>query len=192
MNNYDFTRLNDKEFEDLVIDLISAENPNTQIERFMPGRDSGMDGRFYTDSNNVIIQSKHYIKSNYSSLIKNLKLEAPKVTSLNPSRYILAICQGLTNIRKNEIIKIFGSQYLRSDDILSLDDITHKLSKNKDIERKYYKLWLNSTEVLISLLHNDVIGKSNHILQQIKNNVDNYVQTRDFDIAKNKLDKVNT
>nr|WP_282564206.1 restriction endonuclease [Providencia rettgeri] len=113
MNNYDFTRLNDKEFEDLVIDLISAENPNTQIERFMPGRDSGMDGRFYTDSNNVIIQSKHYIKSNYSSLIKNLKLEAPKVTSLNPSRYILAICQGLTNIRKNEIIKIFGSQYLR-------------------------------------------------------------------------------
>ncbi|MBP1444206.1 restriction endonuclease, partial [Providencia rettgeri] len=111
MNNYDFTRLNDKEFEDLVIDLISAENPNTQIERFMPGRDSGMDGRFYTDSNNVIIQSKHYIKSNYSSLIKNLKLEAPKVTSLNPSRYILAICQGLTNIRKNEIIKIFGSQY---------------------------------------------------------------------------------
>ncbi|WP_272537176.1 MULTISPECIES: ATP-binding protein [Providencia] len=192
MNNYDFTRLNDKEFEDLVIDLISAENPNTQIERFMPGRDSGMDGRFYIDSNNVIIQSKHYVKSSYSSLINSLKLEAPKVTTLNPSRYILAICQGLTNIRKDEIIEIFGSQYLRSDDILSLDDITHKLSQNKDIERKYYKLWLNSTEVLFSLLHNDVIGKSNHILQQIKSNVDNYVQTRDFDIAKNKLDKINT
>ncbi|MEQ4663998.1 ATP-binding protein [Providencia rettgeri] len=192
MNNYDFTRLNDKEFEDLVIDLISAENPKAHIERFMPGRDSGMDGRFYMGSNNVIIQCKHYVKSSYSSLKNNLKLEAPKVTAINPSRYILAICQGLTNIRKDEIIEIFGSQYLRSDDILSLDDITHKLSQNKDIERKYYKLWLNSTEVLISLLHNDVIGKSNHILQQIKNNVDNYVQTRDFDIAKNKLDKVNT
>ncbi|MEQ5206035.1 ATP-binding protein [Proteus sp. fly-1067] len=192
MNNYDFTRLNDKEFEDLVIDLISAENPNTQIERFMHGRDSGMDGRFYKGSNNVIIQSKHYVKSNYPSLISNLKLEAPKVTAINPSRYILAICQGLTNIRKIEIIEIFGSQYLRSDDILSLDDITHKLSLNKDIERKYYKLWLNSTEVLFSLLHNDVIGKSNHILQQIKSNVDNYVQTRDFNIAKDKLDKINT
>lgn len=192
MNNYDFTRLNDKEFEDLVIDLISAENPNTQIERFMPGRDSGMDGRFYIGSDNVIIQSKHYVKSSYSSLINSLKLEAPKVTILNPSRYILAICQGLTNKRKDEIIDIFGSQYLRSDDILSLDDITHKLSQNKDIERKYYKLWLNSTEVLFSLLHNDVIGKSNHILQQIKSNVDNYVQTRDFNIAKNKLDIINT
>ncbi|MEQ9743256.1 hypothetical protein ABRQ05_02985 [Pectobacterium actinidiae] len=192
MNSYDFSRLNDKDFEDLVIDLITAENPNTHIERFMPGRDSGMDGRFYMGSNNVIIQSKHYVKSSYSSLITNLKTEAPKIIAINPSRYILAICQGLTNKRKNEIINIFGSQYLRSDDILSIDDITHKISQNKDIERKYYKLWFNSTSMLFSLLHNDVIGRSNHILQQIKNNVDNYVKTRDFYVAKIKLDNINT
>ncbi|HCT9096777.1 TPA: ATP-binding protein [Serratia liquefaciens] len=192
MNSYDFSRLNDKDFEDLVIDLITAETPNSHIERFMPGRDSGMDGRFYLGSNNIIIQSKHYVNSSYSSLLTNLKKEAAKVAAINPSRYILAICQGLTDTRKSEIIKIFGSQYLRSDDILSMDDITHKLSQNKDIERKYYKLWFNSTSMLFSLLHNDVIGRSNHILQQIKNNVDNYVQTRDFDVAKNKLDNINT
>lgn len=192
MNSYDFSRLNDKDFEDLVIDLITAENPNLHIERFMPGRDSGMDGRFYTGSDNVIIQSKHYVKSSYSSLITHLKKEAPKVTALKPSRYILAICQGLTSTRKKEIINIFGDQYLRSDDILSIDDITHKISHNKHIERKYYKLWLNSTSMLFSLLHNDLIGRSEHILQQIKNNVNNYVQTRDFDVAKAKVDNINT
>jgi adenylate kinase family enzyme len=192
MNSYDFTRLNDKDFEDLVIDLITAEHPNLHIERFMPGRDSGMDGRFYIGGDNVIIQSKHYVKSSYSSLITNLKKEAPKIVALNPTRYVLAICQGLTNTRKNEIINIFGDQYLRSDDILSIDDITHKISHNKHIERKYYKLWFNSTSMLFSLLHNDVIGRSEHILQQIKNNVDNYVQTHDFDVAKAKVDNINT
>lgn len=192
MNSYDFSRLNDKDFEDLVIDLINAEMPTVNIERFMPGRDSGMDGRFYMGSNNIVIQSKHYVKSSYSSLITNLKKEAPKVVALNPSRYILAVCQGLTSTRKNEIISIFGSQYLRSDDILSIDDITHKISQNKSIERKYYKLWLNSTSILLSLLHNDVIGRSNHILEQIKENSDKYVETRDFTIAKDKIEHFNT
>ncbi|ATV45840.1 ATP-binding protein [Pectobacterium brasiliense] len=191
MNSYDFSRLNDKEFEDLVIDLINAEIPNVNIERFMPGRDSGMDGRFYMGSNNIVIQSKHYVKSGYSSLIANLKKEVPKVVALNPSRYILAVCQGLTSTRKNEIISIFGSQYLRGDDILSIDDITHKISQNKNLERKYYKLWLNSTSILLSLLHNDVIGRSNHILEKIKESSDKYVETRDLAIAKNKIEHFN-
>lgn len=192
MNSYDFTRLNDKDFEDLVIDLISAEMPTVKIERFMPGRDSGMDGRFYIGKNNVVIQSKHYVKSSYSLLITNLKKEAPKVAALHPSRYILAVCQGLTSKRKNEIIGIFGSQYLRSDDILSIDDITHKVSQNRNIERKYYKLWLNSTSILLSLLHNDVVDRSNHILEQIKEHSDKYVKTKDFAIAKDKVEHFNT
>ena len=79
MNTYDFSRLNDKDFEDLVIDLIAAEHPNLHIERIMPGRDSDMDGRLYMGSDNIIIQSKHYEKSTYHSLIKNLKIEAPKI-----------------------------------------------------------------------------------------------------------------
>lgn len=192
MNSYDFSRLNDKDFEDLVIDLIKAEMPGTNIERFMPGRDSGMDGRFYTSGNNVIIQSKHYVNSSYPVLINNLKKEALKVAKLNPSRYILAVGKGLTDTRKNEIIRIFGQRYLRSDDIFSIDDITHKLSQNKNIERKYYKLWLNSTSVLTSILHNDIIGKSSHILEQIKSNSDKYVETQDFAIAKNKIEHFNT
>lgn len=192
MNSYDFSRLNDKDFEDLVIDLIKIEMPGTNIERFMPGRDSGMDGRFYIGGNKVIIQSKHYVNSSYSALINNLKKEAAKVARINPSRYILAIGQGLTDVRKNEIISIFGSRYLRSDDIFSIEDITHKLSQYKNIERKYYKLWLNSTSVLTSILHNDIIGKSSHVLEQIKINSEKYVETRDFATAKNKIEHFNT
>lgn len=193
MNSYDFSRLNDKEFENLVIDIIKQDYKSIQnIERFMAGRDGGVDGRFYSGSNNVIIQCKHYLNTPYNSLLLSLKNEAIKVKKLNPSRYILALSQGLTPHRKKEIIEIFGEEYLRSDDILTLDDITHKIGEFKQIERKYYKLWLNSTSVLAEVLHNDVVGRSRDVLEKIKENIDRYVKTDDFEIAVNRLKKLNT
>lgn len=47
MNEYDFSKLNDKEFEALSIDLI-AKLEGRRIERFKPGKDAGVDGRFFT------------------------------------------------------------------------------------------------------------------------------------------------
>lgn len=74
MNSYDFSRLNDKEFENLVIDIIKQDYKSIQnIERFMAGRDGGVDGRFYSGSNNVIIQCKHYLNTPYNSLLLSLK-----------------------------------------------------------------------------------------------------------------------
>lgn len=193
MNSYDFSRLNDKEFENLVIDIIKHDYKSIQnIERFMAGKDGGIDGRFYSGSNNVIIQCKHYLNTPYNSLLLSLKNEAIKVKKINPSRYILALSQGLTPHRKKEIIEIFGEEYLRSDDILSLDDITHKIDEFKQIERKYYKLWLNSTSVLAEVLHNDVVGRSRDVLEKIKENIDRYVKTDDFEIAVSRLKKLNT
>lgn len=193
MNSYDFSRLNDKEFENLVIDIIKHDYKSIQnIERFMAGKDGGIDGRFYSGSNNVIIQCKHYLNTPYNSLLLSLKNEAIKVKKINPSRYILALSQGLTPHRKKEIIEIFGEEYLRSDDILSLDDITHKIDEFKQIERKYYKLWLNSTSVLAEVLHNDVVGRSRDVLEKIKENIDRCVKTDDFEIAVSRLKKLNT
>ncbi|HCT2635088.1 TPA: restriction endonuclease [Enterobacter roggenkampii] len=188
MNNYDFKRINDKEFEDLVIDLLQLEHPDVVIERFMGGRDGGIDGRFHKISDTVIIQCKHYVKSTYSSLLTSLKTEAPKVKAQNPDRYILAICQDLSSKRKNDIIKIIGSQYLKSDDIITMSDITHRISRNPHIERKYYKLWLNSTSLLVSLLHNDIVGKSLDYVEEIKENAEKYIRTQDYHLASNVLD----
>lgn len=188
MTYYDFSRINDKEFEDLVIDLIKCDYPNINIERFMSGKDSGMDGRFYQGTDNIIIQSKHFIKSSYSTLKSKLREEASKLAKINPSRYILAVSQSLNNDRKQEIIDIIGKQYLRSDDILTIDDITHKVNENKNVERKYYKLWINSTSILTSILHNNIVGKSNHIINQIKCNSDIYVTTHNFNMALKKLE----
>lgn len=192
MVDYDLSRLNDKEFEDLSIDLLIKILNIPVIERFPKGRDGGVDGRFYSSEGAVIIQCKHYIGSTFPNLKSTLTKEAPKVASINPSRYILMVTQKLTASQKNELITIIGSNYLKSNDIFSLEDIKHYIKAFKDIELKYYKLWLHSTSLLSSILHNDVLGKSKHVLDQIKRKSSFYVQTKDFEIAKQKLEKLNT
>ncbi len=75
MVDYDFSTLNDKEFENLSIELISIDQ-NKRFERFKPGKDSGVDGRFYRDDGKEeIIQCKHYLKTGYKGLINLLKSE---------------------------------------------------------------------------------------------------------------------
>jgi len=123
MSYYDLTRLNDKEFEDLSIDLLKKILNLDVIERFKVGRDGGIDGRFYSTDGTVIIQCKHYIKSTFYNLLSTLRTEAPKVKKLNPSRYILTISQPLSAKNKEEIVKIIGSQYLVQQDIFNIEEI---------------------------------------------------------------------
>ena len=73
MNDYDFSALNDKEFENLAIELISRDK-DKRFERFKAGRDGGIDGRYYRDDGKQeIIQCKHYLKTGYSGLITSLE-----------------------------------------------------------------------------------------------------------------------
>jgi hypothetical protein len=93
--DYDFSTLNDKEFENLSIDLISKDR-DKRYERFKAGKDGGIDGRFYhDDGTQEIVQCKHYLKTGFDRLIRSLKKksdkginEIVKVNKLSPSKYI--------------------------------------------------------------------------------------------------------
>lgn len=90
MNNYDFSTLNDNEFEQLVLELLNARY-NLKLQGFKSGKDKGIDLRFSTPSNNneIIVQVKRFIKSSFSQLKQVLKEEYKKVERLAPSRYIV-------------------------------------------------------------------------------------------------------
>jgi hypothetical protein len=65
---YDFKVLNDKEFEALVADLLS-KHLGVRIERFRPGKDKGVDGRFFsTPGRETVVQCKHWARSSVSAL----------------------------------------------------------------------------------------------------------------------------
>ena len=177
MANYQLDRLNDKEFEILACDIISTIE-NVRVERFKAGKDQGIDGRFFTDTDEkIIIQCKHWIKSSISVLKAHLRSkESEKVKKLQPARYILFISNELNPQEKDEISSYF-SPFLHVKDIFGYQDIEDILNANESLLRKHYKLWLTSAAVLSSILHNDVYSRSKLVIQKITEFANKYVIT---------------
>ena len=155
MNDYDFSTLNDKEFEKISIDLISKDKEK-RFERFKAGKDGGIDGRFYhTDGNQEIIQCKHYLKTGFSGLVTSLKKkndkdinEIDKVKKINPLKYIFVTSLQLSPGNKKIIKELFIPYIQNDNDIYGQEDLNDLLSKNPKIEENHYKLWISSTTVL--------------------------------------------
>jgi adenylate kinase family enzyme len=195
MNDYDFSTLNDKEFENLSIDLISKDRKK-RFERFKAGKDGGIDGRFYhDDGTQEIIQCKHYLKSGFNGLISSLKKkndkeinEIEKVKNLNPIKYIFVTSLPLSAENKKTIKELFDP-YIKSDnDIYGQEDLNQILGNNPDIEKRYYKLWLSSTVVLDRIFNNAIESRSEFLLEDIKENAKYYVVTDNHQKAIEKLE----
>jgi hypothetical protein len=106
MVDHDFTVLNDKEFELFAADLLSAHETK-RFERFKPGKDQGVDGRYFSDGQEVILQCKHWPGSQLKALISKLKrTEANNVKKLNPTRYLLAITHPLSRVDRARIAQV--------------------------------------------------------------------------------------
>ena len=115
MIDYDFSTLNDKEFENLSIDLISKDK-DKRFERFKAGKDCGIDGRFYhNNGSQEVVQCKHYLKTGFSGLIASLNKknndinEIDKVKKLNPVKYIFVTSLPLSGENKKTIKDLFDS-----------------------------------------------------------------------------------
>lgn len=135
MAAYDFSRLNDKEFEELCADVIACIE-KVRVERFKVGKDGGIDGRFYQAGNEIILQCKHYIRTGYVGLISSLKkVELTKVSKLAPHRYTFLTSCNLSPANKNEIKELFKPYIIKNEDIYGLDDIESFLKVNKKIEK---------------------------------------------------------
>jgi uncharacterized membrane protein YheB (UPF0754 family) len=178
MADYDFTQLNDKEFEVLAIELLSI-SLDKKIERFKPGKDKGIDGRFFSNNGGEItIQCKHYIKTGYSGLVSKLKnIERKKVLALFPERYIFVTSLPLSRENKKEIAFIFHPYIKREDDIYGQEDLNSLLFQNREIEERHFKLWISSTTVLREFMNRAIIGRSRYELEQIKRKSTIYVET---------------
>jgi len=189
--SYDFSQLNDKEFEILVVDLLSIVF-NKRIERFKPGKDKGVDGRFYSDTNKeIVIQSKHYLKSGYKSLLSVLRKELFKIKVLNPEKYIFVTSLPLSRDNKKEIKNLLNPFIKIANHIFGQEDLNDILSQNPEIEEKHFKLWISSTTVFNRLINNAIKGRSEFEIEQIKKRTPKYVQTKNHYNAQKILKKNN-
>jgi hypothetical protein len=73
MNNYNYSVLNDKEFEELIL----SANIGFHFNSYKTGRDRGINLCYSTDAENeIVVQCKHYSKSYFNELkydTKNLQ-----------------------------------------------------------------------------------------------------------------------
>lgn len=178
MCNYDFEILQYNEFENLTRDLLQKEF-SIFIESFKDGKDGGIDLRFgINEQDKCIVQVKRY--KDWSSLKRQLEVEVKKVQTLIPERYILSTSVPLSPGNKETIKKMFAPYIKDTADILGRNDLANLLSKHSDIERKYYKLWLASTNVLKELVHKDVRNWSDFELDTIRETIKTYVMNDSF------------
>jgi adenylate kinase family enzyme len=177
---FDFSKLNDREFEMLAASVIEKE-VKKRVEIFKSGRDGGVDGRFWIgEKKEGIIQCKHYFKTPYSQLISNLKkIELNKIKNLNPHKYIFVTSKNLSRKNKQEIKEIFNPYIHSESDIWGLEDLNIFLSKreNQDIVERNYKLWITSTNLLDFLYNNAIKGRSQVTIREIEEKVHKYVLT---------------
>lgn len=177
MSNYDFLSLDDKEFEQLSLQLLGAQE-GIVYERFKPGKDGGIDGRYFSSSEKTIVQCKHWARSGLGALLRALrKDELPKVQKIKPTRYVLVTSLPLSPANKAEIRSIF-EPYVRNDsDVVGSEALNDMLALHPAIEQGTIKLWLHSATVLSQITSLALIGRSAFVLGEMRRKRARYVET---------------
>ncbi|MFD1628941.1 hypothetical protein [Pseudopedobacter beijingensis] len=189
--NYNLEVLNDKEFELLSKDLLERVL-DTPLQNFKTGKDDGIDLRYSSyNLNEIIIQAKAYTKSKYTNLKRALKEERVKMDKLFPSpqRYILTTTCALSPKEVNEIVDVMHPYILSPQDIYGRDRMESLISNHHDVEKKYYKLWLTSTNILETILHNGQRSQSEFYKDKILKKASLYVPTKNLQDAIDKLNE---
>jgi DNA polymerase III delta prime subunit len=189
MAYYHLEVLHDKEFEELSKELLEHEL-GISFQSFKTGADKGIDLRYARNrENEVIVQAKRYIRSGFSKLKTELRKERAKMMLLSPQpkRYILTTALDLSVGQCDEIVLLMKPFILNSQDVYGRERIHDLISKYPTVEKKFYKLWLTSTQVLQEILTNGVSGRSSFIQEKIIKKASLYVPTSNFDLAVSKL-----
>jgi DNA polymerase III delta prime subunit len=191
MPNYDFHTLSPYDFELISRDIIQARD-NIVLESFRTGRDGGIDFRYCpSEDQKIIVQCKHYRGTSVSGLIRSLKKEAQKLIKLSPSRYIIVTSLPLTPANKASIQKLFASNVLKAEDVITAEDLNNLLGMFPQIETSHHKLWLASIPVMQKVLHNAEHTRAVFEIERISEKIKRYVQSDAYSKAIEILNKEN-
>lgn len=184
-----YANLNDMEFEALCRDVME-QKLGVSLRRFGPGKDGGVDLTDDVAQKEIIVQVKHYRKSDTSALIRSLKGERSKVDKLQPKKYYICCSTELSHSRINELYQHF-EPYMDSDDhVITLTEIDDLLHQNgyRDILKRHFKLWLDDVGILEDIFGNELFVDCEVLLDDIEEQQKLFVQTKAFDQALNALE----
>lgn len=188
---YDFSKINDEEYEELFKDILKSTT-GENFRTFAKGRDGGIDVISTNAKNRIIGQAKHYVKTPMTQLLKDLQnKEKPKVTRLNPDRYIVAFSQEITSQAYEKILEIFSPFLKDGNDIYDLKRMKEILDNDEKLINKWYKLWLPSKEIIDKILKNSENAITSFYKEKIDKEVQLFIETKYYKEAIKILEKEN-
>ena len=197
MSGYNFHDIFEAlEFQDFARDMIQVRD-NLRFESFGQGKDGGMDARCLgEDGFCTILQAKRWKNTSVLHL-KELKAEKEKMDLIKPDRYILVTTQNFSPLQKQRIKELFEPYILREEDIVGENDLNNYLSGfgglYSKVEEKYFKLWIQNTDMLKRVLQETVYGalmeESRIELKNAVENAGTFVETQVYYKALNQLKK---
>lgn len=176
------------DFEDLCRDIAKADTGN-RFSAFGPGPDGGVDGRHSKGADATILQCKHFAGSSFPTLKSALKKEVPKVSQLNPKRYLFFTSQSLTPKKSDELAAIAGDLLHQPEDIWGREDIEAALKAHPEIEKSHIKLWLSSTAVLEHILSSGLEAFTQATKEELLDDLRVYVRNPSFEEAAKRLEE---
>jgi len=185
---YNFKTLDDVEFEEFARDILST-HLNIDFRTYNKGRDLGID--LSCNDREIIVQVKHYANSTFSNLKTTMKEDYIKIERIEPKikKYILFTSLGLSVGNFEELKSLSNGLIQSNDDIYDLNKINDiLLEKGKEwIEKKYYKLWITSTNVMDRVFNKGLYSNIDSYSIDIKDKVHRFVITKYFYDAIEKL-----
>ncbi|WP_280267958.1 restriction endonuclease [Nocardia wallacei] len=149
MPDYDFRTLDDHDFEILVRDVLNAER-GLSLRSYPAGPDEGIDLLDERpDGYRIVVQCKHYLRTDRSKLIRKVKEEKENFDRINADQYIFATSHPMNQQTEGEIAHILG---IPREDVLGPGEINRILGNERKVERDHFKLWLASTNILESII----------------------------------------
>lgn len=179
-----YANLNDVEFEALCQDIMERKL-SINLRRFAPGKDGGVDLTNNVSTKEIIVQIKHYTKSDVNALVRSLKNELPKLSKLHPQKYYICCSKELSCAKINELFQHFQA-YMASDlHIITLIEIDSFLKSpdNRDILKKHFKLWIDDTGILEEISNDSIFVDCEAFLDDVTDLHKLFVRTSAFDQA---------
>lgn len=190
-----YEALDSFDFERLCANIVE-EVTGTKLSVYARGRDGGIDASdFYCenpDSPTVIVQAKHYFRSQYASLRKSLADDVEKLKRFADKDVTLYLMtsMSLTKKNKDDLRALGNSAGFGKCEVWAEEDITRFLEDPAHAEmlRTHFKLWLTHSGVLQELFNRDVFIDCEYYLCTAEEDALYFVPTDSFRAALDAMD----
>ena len=186
---FNFMNIDEIEFEEICKEILERKTGKS-FKVFGRGADGGIDIQA-NDNPKIIGQVKLYINTPQSNTVNKIKSEINRIKYNEIEEYYIFIGREMSPQNIEEIYEE-GKKIIKSkENIFTIKEINELLNKEEymDIVRQHIKLWICATNILEQINNRNIFLDCEILLDNIKEDVNLFVQTDLYKICQEILDK---